>query len=168
MLHLKHCSDEQISWCIVDEILKSACTLAQDPYGNYVTQHILETGKPHESSQIILKLAGKFIQISQLKYASNVVEKCLKYGNASERDLVIEEFIAESDNNDVLLFQMVMKDQFANYVDQKIFDMGTEKQKETFINCIKTHLSVLKRFTYAKQIVARYEQLTEGTAQDQA
>ncbi|KAK9726786.1 hypothetical protein RND81_05G237000 [Saponaria officinalis] len=163
---LEHCSDEKISRCIVDEIQKSTCTLAQDPYGNYVTQHILETGKPHERSQIIQKLAGKFIQMSQLKYASNVVEKCLKYGDASERDLIIEEFIAESDNNDALL--ILMKDQFANYVVQKIFDIGTEKQKETFFNCIKTHLTVLKRFTYAKQIVARYEQLTEGSAQDQA
>ncbi|KAL9228440.1 hypothetical protein vseg_004023 [Gypsophila vaccaria] len=163
---LEHCSDEKISRCIVDEILKSACTLAQDPYGNYVTQHILETGKPNERSQIIQKLAGKFTQMSQLKYASNVVEKCLKYGDASERDLIIEEFIAESDKNDSLL--MLMKDQFANYVVQKIFDLGTEKQKETFLSCIKTHLSVLKRFTYAKQIVTRYEQLTEGSTQDQA
>ncbi|KAK9733032.1 hypothetical protein RND81_04G039500 [Saponaria officinalis] len=163
---LEHCSDEQVSRGIVDEILKSACTLAQDPYGNYVTQHILDTGKPHERSQIIRKLAGKFIGMSQLNYASNVIEKCLIYGDASEHDLIIEEFIAESDNNDALL--MLMKDQFANHVNQKIFDIGTEKQKETFLNCIKTHLSVLKIFTYAKQIVARYEQLTEGTTHDQA
>ncbi|KAH9619553.1 hypothetical protein KSS87_006865, partial [Heliosperma pusillum] len=103
-----------------------------------------------------------------LKFASNVVEKCLKYGDALERDLIIEEFISGSDNNDSLL--MLMKDQFANYVVQKLFDIGTEKQKEAFLNCIKSHLPELKRFSYAKQIVARYESLTEAedSVQDQA
>jgi len=162
---LEHCSDEQTSRSIVVEILDSACTLAEDPYGNYVTQHILEMGKPEERSQIIQKLSGKFKQMSKLKYASNVVEKCLKNGNAAERDLIIEEFISESDDNEDLL--MLMKDQYANYVVQKIFDLGTEKQKEVFLNCIKSNLPVLKRFTYAKQIVARYEQITEGSPQDQ-
>ncbi|KAA8541527.1 hypothetical protein F0562_022679 [Nyssa sinensis] len=50
---LEHCSDELQSQCIVDEILDSAYVLAQDQYGNYVTQHILEKGKPRERSQII-------------------------------------------------------------------------------------------------------------------
>ncbi|XP_044485311.1 pumilio homolog 5-like [Mangifera indica] len=56
---LEHCSDEQQGQCIVDEILESAYVLAQDQYGNYVTQHVLERGKSNERSQIINKLAGK-------------------------------------------------------------------------------------------------------------
>ncbi|XP_065864236.1 pumilio homolog 5 isoform X2 [Euphorbia lathyris] len=35
---LEHCSEELQSQCIVDEILESAYLLAQDQYGNYVTQ----------------------------------------------------------------------------------------------------------------------------------
>lgn len=162
---LEHCSDEKISRCIVDEILESACTLAQDPYGNYVTQHILEMGKPQERSQIIHKLSGTFVQMSQHKYASNVVEKCLKYGDASERNLIIEELVAQPEENGSLL--MMMKDQFANYVVQKIFDIGSDKQRDILLNCVRIHLPALKRFPYAKHIVARYEQLSESSEQEQ-
>ncbi|KAL2932790.1 Pumilio-like protein 5 [Bienertia sinuspersici] len=157
---LEHCLDEQIRQWIVDEILESTYTLAHDPYGNYVTQHVMEMGKPHQRSQIIHKLTGQFVQLSQHKFASNVVEKCIKYGNDSERNLIIEEIIADSDNNEALL--MMMKDQFANYVVQKIFEIGSEKQKDTLQNCVRLHLPALKKVTYAKHIVSRYEQLTGG------
>ncbi|KAG4909831.1 hypothetical protein JHK87_055947 [Glycine soja] len=39
--------------------------------------HVLERGKPHERSQIIRKLSGHIVQLTQHKFALNVVEKCL-------------------------------------------------------------------------------------------
>jgi len=35
---LEHCDGNSQGQCIIDEILQSACILAQDQYGNYVTQ----------------------------------------------------------------------------------------------------------------------------------
>ncbi|XP_042430891.1 pumilio homolog 5-like isoform X1 [Zingiber officinale] len=154
---LEHCTDESQSRCIVDEILQSVCQLAQDQYGNYVTQHVLEKGKPHERSQIISKLSGKILQMCQHKFASNVVEKCIKYGNAEERDHLIKEIIGETEDSDNLL--VMMKDQFGNYVIQKILDSCTDKQREILVNRIKVHLQSLKKYTYGKHIVARVEQL---------
>ncbi|XP_031283194.1 pumilio homolog 5-like isoform X1 [Pistacia vera] len=154
---LEHCSDEQQGQCIVDEILESAYVLAQDQYGNYVTQHVLERGKSNERSQIISKVAGKIVQLSQHKYASNVVEKCLEYGDAAERELLIEEIIGQSEENDNLL--IMMKDQFANYVVQKILEKCSDKQRVALINQIKVHCQALKKYTYGKHIVARFEQL---------
>lgn len=66
-------------------------------------QHVLERGKPHERSQIISKLTGKVVQMSQHKYASNVVEKCLEYADAAERESLIEEILAQPEENDNLL-----------------------------------------------------------------
>ncbi|KAJ0007548.1 hypothetical protein Pint_30787 [Pistacia integerrima] len=43
--------------------------------------------------------------------ASNVVEKCLEYGDAAERELLIEEIVGQSEENGYLL--IMMKDQFA-------------------------------------------------------
>ncbi|KAG9449274.1 hypothetical protein H6P81_009239 [Aristolochia fimbriata] len=154
---LEHCTDEQQTQCIVDEILQSASSLAQDQYGNYVTQHVLERGKPLERSQIISKLAGQVVQMSQHKFASNVIEKCLEHGDASERELLIEEIVGQTEGNDNLL--IMMKDQFANYVVQKILDTCTDKQREVLLNRIRIHLHALKKYTYGKHIVARVEQL---------
>jgi pumilio RNA-binding family len=41
--------------------------------------------------------------MSQHKYASNVVEKCLEHGDTLERELLIEEIIGQSEDNDNLL-----------------------------------------------------------------
>lgn len=156
---LEHCSENSQSQCIVHEILESAYALAQDQYGNYVTQHVLERGRPHERSQIIGKLTGNVVQLSQHKYASNVVEKCLEYGDSAERELLIEEILAESEGNECLL--TMMKDQFANYVVQKILEISNNKHREILLSRIRAHLHALKKYTYGKHIVSRFEQLSE-------
>ncbi|KAF3621447.1 hypothetical protein FXO38_31820, partial [Capsicum annuum] len=56
-------------------------------------QHVLEHGKPHERSTIIKKLAGKIVQMSQQKFASNIVEKCLAFGDPNERQLLVDEML---------------------------------------------------------------------------
>ncbi|XVF26460.1 hypothetical protein REPUB_Repub14bG0018400 [Reevesia pubescens] len=154
---LEHCSDELQSQCIVDEILDAAYGLALDQYGNYVTQHVLERGKPHERSHIISKLTGKIVQMSEHKYASNVVEKCLEYGDSAERELLVEEIIGQSDENDTLL--TMMKDQFSNYVVQKVLEVSNDRQQELLLDRIRVHLNALKKYTYGKHIAARFEPL---------
>ncbi|KAM7261170.1 hypothetical protein ACFE04_026645 [Oxalis oulophora] len=75
---------------IVDEILESVCTLAQDQYGNNVTQ-------------------------------------------------------------------TMVKDQFANYVIEKVLETCTDAQRNVLLSRIKVHVNALK-YTYGKHIVARLEQ----------
>ncbi|PHT38297.1 Pumilio -like protein 1 [Capsicum baccatum] len=86
---LEHCSDPMTQSKVMEEILGSVSMLAQDQYGNYVIQH----GKPHERSTIIEELAGKIVQMSQQKFASNVVEKCLAFGDPSERQLLVDKML---------------------------------------------------------------------------
>lgn len=65
-------------------------------------QHVLEHGKPHERSTIIKELAGKIVQMSQQKFASNVAEKCLTFGDPSERRLLVTEMLGTTDENEPL------------------------------------------------------------------
>ncbi|CAI9766443.1 unnamed protein product [Fraxinus pennsylvanica] len=154
---LEHCNDQLQTQFIVDEILESVCALIQDQYGNYVTQHVLERGKPHERSQIISKITGSIVQLSQHKFASNVVEKCLECGDSTAREMLIKEIIGHGDKNDNLL--IMMKDQYANYVIQKILQKCTNDQREVLHGLIRNHLTALKKYTYGKHIVARFEHL---------
>ncbi|PHU16115.1 Pumilio -like protein 1 [Capsicum chinense] len=154
---LEHCSDPMTQSKVMEEILGSVSMLAQDQYGNYVIQHVLEHGKPHERSTIIKELAGKIVQMSQQKFASNVVEKCLAFGDASERQLLVDEMLGTTDENEPL--QAMMKDQFANYVVQKVLETCSDQQRELILSRIKVHLNALKKYTYGKHIVARVEKL---------
>ncbi|XP_047088836.1 pumilio homolog 5 [Lolium rigidum] len=154
---LEHCGGDSQGQCIIDEILQSACILAQDQYGNYVTQHVLEKGKSSERAQIISKLAGQVVTMSQNKFASNVVEKCFQHGDIAERDLLIREIVEQTDGNDSLLG--MMKDQYANYVVQKILETCNDEQRELLVSRVKGHLQALRKYTYGKHIASRVEQL---------
>lgn len=48
------------------------------------------------------KLAGQIVQMSQHKFASNVVEKCLEFGGANERQILISEMLGHTDENEPL------------------------------------------------------------------
>ncbi|WCJ19654.1 pumilio 1 [Euphorbia peplus] len=154
---LEHCHDVKTQRIMMDEILQSVLMLAQDQYGNYVVQHVLEHGKPHERSLIIKKLTGQIVQMSQQKFASNVIEKCLTFGTAAERQALVDEMLGTTDENEPL--QVMMKDQFANYVVQKVLETCDDQQLELILNRIKVHLNALKKYTYGKHIVARVEKL---------
>ncbi|CAK7331472.1 unnamed protein product [Dovyalis caffra] len=154
---LEHCKDAQTQSKVMDEILGSVSMLAQDQYGNYVVQHVLEHGKSHERSAIIKELAGRIVQMSQQKFASNVVEKCLTFSGPSERQLLVNEMLGTTDENEPL--QAMMKDQFANYVVQKVLETCDDQQRELILTRIKVHLNALKKYTYGKHIVARVEKL---------
>ncbi|XP_060175458.1 pumilio homolog 1-like [Lycium barbarum] len=154
---LEHCHNPETQNIVMKEILQSICMLAQDQYGNYVVQHVLEHGKPEERTSIINKLTGQIVQMSQQKFASNVVEKCLTFGTPEERQTLVDEILGSEDENGPL--QVMMKDQFANYVVQKVLETCDDQQLELILNRIKIHLNALKKYTYGKHIVARVEKL---------
>ncbi|KAH7669625.1 pumilio RNA-binding family protein [Dioscorea alata] len=154
---LEHCDDPETQRIMMEEILESVCTLTQDQYGNYVVQHVLQHGKPEERSSIISKLTGQIVKMSQQKFASNVIEKCLAYGTPEERQLLIDEMLGSTDENEPL--QAMMKDQFANYVVQKVLETCDDQNRELILSRIKVHLNALKKYTYGKHIVARVEKL---------
>lgn len=53
----------------------------------------------------------------------------------------------------------MMKDQYANYVVQKIIEICSESQRSILVSRIRAHANALKKYTYGKHIVARVEQL---------
>uniref|UniRef100_A0ACD5YWB0 Uncharacterized protein n=1 Tax=Avena sativa TaxID=4498 RepID=A0ACD5YWB0_AVESA len=157
---LEHCDDESTQSAMMEEIMKSVVPLTQDQYGNYVIQHVLQHGKPEERTSIIRQLAGQIVKMSQQKFASNVVEKCLSFGSREERQILIDEMLGTTDENEPL--QAMMKDQFANYVVQKVLETCDDHNRELILSRIKVHLNALKRYTYGKHIVARVEKLIQA------
>ncbi|XP_041993295.1 pumilio homolog 2-like isoform X1 [Salvia splendens] len=154
---LEHCDSPKTQAVVMEEIMNSVCMLAQDQYGNYVIQHVLGHGKPSKRSAIIHQLTGKIVEMSQQKFASNVIEKCLSCGTHEERQALVHEMLGSTDENEPL--QVMMKDQFANYVVQKVLETCDDQQLELLLNRIKVHLNAVKKYTYGKHIVARVEKL---------
>ncbi|OAY62770.1 Pumilio [Ananas comosus] len=154
---LEHCVDQKTLSIVMDDIMQSLSTLSYDQYGNYVVQHVLQYGKPEQRSAIIHKLRGQIVEMSLEKFASNVVEKCLIYGSPEDRQLQINEIMGSSGENENL--QIMMKDQFANYVIQTVLETCDDETRKLILSRIRAHLAVLKNYTYGKHIVARVEKL---------
>jgi hypothetical protein len=139
---------------ITKELLRSVARLVQDQYGNYVIQHVLEHGTTADKQEIVKSLCNKIVTLSQHKFASNVIEKCIQYGTPEQRQIIIDEICKNSN-----ALEQMMKDQYANYVVQKILDVCDIRQSQYLITQIQPHLASLRKFTYGKHIIARMEKI---------
>lgn len=154
----EHCTETQ-SRPILEELHRSTSSLILDQYGNYVIQHILEHGKPEDKALVLSKVKDKFLELSRHKFASNVVEKCVAFASNSDRNFLIKKCLKlEPDGSLPLL--LMMKDQFANYVVQKMLDVVDDEHRELLLSNIRPHFGVLRRFTYGKHIINKVEQLS--------
>jgi pumilio RNA-binding family len=198
------------------EILRDAGSLSKDQYGNYVVQHVLQHGDDVSRKSVLSTLAGQIVPLAQHKFASNVVEKCLTYCGAEEREIMIGEIlgVGPSARRDLRVegsrttkdevgveaseakgeakgeakpsvevsvksssdarpgthsqtapvapvppLQAMMKDQFANYVVQKLLEVCDDDQRERLLASARAHLPAVKKVPYGKNIVARVEKL---------
>lgn len=139
----------------IKKILSSALKLVQDPFGNYVIQHILdkEDGKGSESgeftNQIIRQMLHHISELSCNKFGSNVVEKCLKNAASDVRQLIIDEL------TDPQVLPKLLTDSFANYVIQTALSTPNDQQHNQLREAIAPHQALLKNSPYGVKIEAK-------------
>uniref|UniRef100_A0A1I7VX41 PUM-HD domain-containing protein n=1 Tax=Loa loa TaxID=7209 RepID=A0A1I7VX41_LOALO len=118
---------------LVSLLLKDCWSYSTHPYANYVIQHIItsNTLEKHRNT-IIRELLSNLLSMSQEKYASHVVEKALKHAPPKLLHAMMNEIFDgyECDTKghdalDVLLF-----DQFGNYVIQTMLDIAVEAKEK--------------------------------------
>lgn len=51
----------------------------------------------------------------------------------------------------------MMKDQFANYVVQKMIDVAEPPQRKILMHKIRPHVATLRKYTYGKHILTKLE-----------
>lgn len=153
---LEHCTDEQ-KLPILNEIAAHGLDLVRDQYGNYVVQHVLQRGSTHFRTAIIRAVCGNVLLLSKHKFASNVVECCFLHGSPDEKAQLVEEVIGTGDTSPL---SAMVRDQYANYVVQRILGVVTEQQRARIIRRIVQCVPNIRKIAYGKHIVARVEKLT--------
>jgi mRNA-binding protein PUF3 len=179
---LEYCTEKDQA-SVLEELHQSAQTLITDQYGNYVMQHVIEHGRPEDQAKIIELVTAQLLTLSKHKFASNVVEKTIQFGSDQQRRAIIAELTANpSDGSSPL--QLMMKDQYGNYVIRKspsprlrrFFDVYTKSnilqekllgqlkgaEREQFVEDMRPHLNVLKKYNYGKQITAIEKLISNG------
>lgn len=154
---LEYCPDAQAA--LLEELHRYTQNLVVDQYGNYVSQHIIERGAAEDRSKVIGVVKGQVLALSKHKFASNVVEKCIAFGSVEERHELIEEALIPGADGQSGIASL-MKDQYGNYVLQKMLEVGDEGQKNELAQKIRPLLDTLKKFSYGKHL-ASIERLLE-------
>ncbi|RCK55832.1 mRNA-binding protein PUF3 [Candida viswanathii] len=142
-------SDEDDQKMILTQLNNFLYYLILDQYGNYVIQHILENGTNQEKEPILEIVLGSVVQFSKHKFASNVIEKCIKFGDLNQRKRILHEVMLgnedindDSDIDDDSPLALMVKDQFGNYVIQKLVEAFDVDERKLLIVKIKKCLSL--------------------------
>ncbi|KAI1801883.1 ARM repeat-containing protein [Daldinia bambusicola] len=148
---------------LLTDLHACAGRLITDQYGNYVTQHIIIHGAPEDKRRIIQLVLQKLILYSKHKFASNVVEKSIQHGTIEDRKAIRSQITAlHSDGSSAL--QLMMKDQFGNYVIQKLLQHLEGPDLMSFIEEMKPHFAILKKYSTGRQIAALERLMSATTA----
>ncbi|EFN51026.1 hypothetical protein CHLNCDRAFT_28462 [Chlorella variabilis] len=165
---LEFCSIAELREKVISDVLDSTLQLSHDQYGNYVVQHLVAKGPGPARESIVAKVAPQVMTLAQHKYASNVVEACLKHSGQAHRDAIVDQMIRESGARPAALTAL-MRDQYGNYVVQRALEVATPPQRAALLAAIKPHLDALKKYTYGKHIVTKAEaMLTAQAAAEEA
>ncbi|KAF5099679.1 hypothetical protein D0Z00_001562 [Geotrichum galactomycetum] len=171
---LEHCEPTS-KRMLLSELHKVIYDLIEDQYGNYVVQHVIERGYAPDKEKVMMIVCSSILAFSRHKFASNVVEKCIIYGSDAQRDRLIEEILrpqqpaasaaaaasAGAENAgpaaaNVVPLTIMMKDQFGNYVIQKLLEVTTAetRQHTRLIEAIRPLLHQLKKVSYGKHLAS--------------
>ncbi|KAH7328588.1 armadillo-type protein [Stachybotrys elegans] len=138
---------------IMTEFHTSAQLLITDQYGNYVAQHVIQNGKDEDRSRIIQLVMAQFLTLSKHKFASNVVEKCIERGSPEQRSNA-KELLTTPGSDGTTALPLMMRDQYGNYVVQKLLTHLEGTEREMFVEEIKPHFFLLKKNGASKQLQA--------------
>lgn len=143
-------------------------SLATDQHGNFIMQHIIDNGTEQHKAQVQAYVCTRFLELSQHKFGSHLVEKCLNSSSKTEAKSLVTELLkpalelrkkrgnnivfSDKDTSDVLL--ALMKDPYANFVVQRAFDASDGSLRQQLTKEIRDRGDILSRFTYGRHILS--------------
>ncbi|KAJ4422441.1 mRNA binding protein puf3 [Gnomoniopsis sp. IMI 355080] len=117
---------------LLKEFHEHASRLVTDNWGNYVVQAVIRQGGLEARSKVIRLCIDQFLMFSKQKVASNVMEHCIEYGTEEDR-LEMYRLITRKEEDGSSLLQVMWKDNFANYVVQKLCHCLTGEEQAALV-----------------------------------
>eukprot|EP00970_Alexandrium_tamarense_P003613 scaffold569_cov220-Alexandrium_tamarense.AAC.4 len=114
--------DEPYKSRVLDAIIACHTSLFDHVYGNYVIQCVLSNGRPSDRDEMLefITRNNNMMNMSKKKHASNVVEAMLRFGDASQREKIVQEMLdcssMDRDYNKTSGVVSMAQDAYANYV----------------------------------------------------
>uniref|UniRef100_A0A1I8F095 PUM-HD domain-containing protein n=1 Tax=Wuchereria bancrofti TaxID=6293 RepID=A0A1I8F095_WUCBA len=144
---------------LVSMILKDCWSYSADQYANYVIQHIIISNTLEKyRNTIICELLSNLLSMSQEKYASHVVEKALKYAPPkllhAMMDEIFDGYECDTKGHDAL--DVLLFDQFGNYVIQTMLDIAVEAKEKKRVGNDSWFKRLAERIIKSQHKLIRY------------
>ena len=111
---------------IIEEISNNFIVLADNPYGNYGIQYIMDNWNRNEFKDFIKKIMENIYKLSIQQFSSNVVEKAIEKIDDESREKMIRKLCFESN------FINLLKNKFGRFVLQKAISHMSPDLKNEF------------------------------------
>lgn len=156
---LQHSTDDQ-KRILVKQIIERTIPLSSNPYGNYVIQFLLDNDSKAQK-EIFARVYKDLLKLSLNKYGSNVVEKCIVKGDASDREFFFNYVLPKQSHKNSRLVEM-SKNEYGNYVIQKMIELANEDQLHRFSDYTRNLDVKLCSFPFGKYIQSRLDKFMKS------
>jgi hypothetical protein len=109
--------------------------------------------------------------LARHKYASNVVEACLKAGSPTQRAAVLDSLLAgaaaeagQPPRDAAAEAASLARDQYGNYVLQRALEVAGDGQRAVLLEALAPLDEALRRSAYGKHIALRVARMLEAAA----
>ncbi|CAO1627363.1 unnamed protein product [Sympodiomycopsis kandeliae] len=151
----ERCGEDQAR-PLLTEMHTGSSKLMADQYGNYVIQWILQRGEAQDQEKVIDSVVGNVLTLSRHKFASNVVEQVVRAASATQRRILAEEILQQLESSHqphsavlgdpcMTAANVMMTDQYANYVLQRFLELCEKDQKLKMVAILRPRLIALRR-----------------------
>ncbi|XP_031630338.1 pumilio homolog 2-like [Contarinia nasturtii] len=137
---------------IFNEIFPHSMDLVTHRYGNYVMQNTILHCPPYQQMRLITLILTEMHVLSQHKYSSNVIEKCLTVGVQVTPHILLDTFqkICALNAHDLKILCM---DAFANYVMQKMIELMAPWMAIDLYQKLRPFFVEMKRTVCGRKII---------------
>jgi hypothetical protein len=158
---------------LADVIIDHLSDLIEDPFGNYLVQNVLKLESAEKSEMIFRVIAKDFVRLSQLKFSSNVIEKCLDSekigaqvdqlfnGTHENEDITIIRCLGKQAKNKAIrmkfLTQRLMMHSFGNYVLQKALLVVNPGLRTQILESIQLQSSSLWQTKHGPKVLQKLQ-----------
>jgi len=155
------------------QTLRSLCF---DQYGNYVLQYILTFGREADLESVLDAITNSIADFACHKYASNITEKVMdSFRGRPQISKICKALLAgparnpgaEGADGDDLLTR-VTKDQFGNYIVQKLMQLLPDNLLPALMDRLRENLPRLEKSTFGKHIIFALKEQGYMTEQEVA
>jgi hypothetical protein len=98
-----------------------------------------------------------FYEFSIHKFASNVIEKCIRGASAAEQIIIFAEVMGEEGNYEDDRITRMVGDQFGNYVVQRIIEFGTDSQQNAIYDVVYENYDRFIGSPYAGFVISKLQ-----------